>query len=83
MVMGIFSLTFCLCCYGLPFNVAGLVCSLIALSQIQNNPATEQGKGLAVAGVVLSLLSLLLGLAVLLSFRSFGSGELLRRIQRL
>jgi uncharacterized protein DUF4190/uncharacterized protein DUF4339 len=82
-VLGVCSLTFCFCCYGLPLNVAGLICSLVALSQINNNPAREQGKGLATAGLVLSVLSLLLGLAMLLSFRGVGAGEWMRRIHRL
>ncbi len=83
MVLGICSLTFCVCCYGLPLNLAGLICSLVALSQINNNPMREQGKGMATAGLVLSILSLLLGIAMLVSLRGFGSGDWMRRIHRL
>lgn len=83
MVLGICSLTFCFCCYGLPFNLAGLICSLVALNQINNNPEREQGKGVATAGLVMSILSLLLGIAMLLSLRGHGAGDWMRRIHRL
>jgi hypothetical protein len=82
-ILGVCSLTFCFCCYGLPLNLAGLLCSLVALSQINNDPAREQGKGLATAGLVLSLISLLLGVAMLVSLRGFGSRDWMHRIHRL
>ena len=59
MILGVCSLLFACCCFGLPFNVAGLLCSIIGLVQIHNDPAREQGKGLAIAGLVLSLTSIL------------------------
>jgi hypothetical protein len=64
LVLGILSL-FCLCCYGLPFNVVGLVFSIVGLVQIQNNPQVYQGKGLAIAGLILCAVSLLLALGIL------------------
>jgi len=64
LVMGILSCTIGLCCcYGFPFNVLGLIFSLTALSQIKASPATQQGRGLAMSGMVLSILSI--GLSVL------------------
>jgi hypothetical protein len=62
MVLGILSLMFCFCCYGIPFNVLGIVFSLIALTQIRNEPERYTGKNLAVAGLVLSLLSIVLSI---------------------
>jgi len=59
LVLGILSITGGLCCYGLPFNILGLVFSIIGLTQIQNHPETYDGKGMAIAGLVLSLLGLL------------------------
>jgi hypothetical protein len=64
LVFGILSLC-CLCCYGAPFNVVGLVFSIIALVQIGNHPQQYQGKGLAIAGLILCALSLLLALGIL------------------
>lgn len=59
-VMGILALGFGCCCYGFPFNILGLVFSVIALRQIRTNPDTQTGKTLAIVGLVLSLLGLLL-----------------------
>ena len=57
--------------------------SLIALAQIKNDPNSQEGRGLAIAGLVLSLLSM--ALAVL--FFGFGlalnSSDILRKIQHL
>jgi hypothetical protein len=60
-VLGILSVSGCLCSYGLPANILGLVFSIIGLTQINANPEMEKGKGLAIAGIVLSAAGLLLG----------------------
>jgi hypothetical protein len=59
LIFGILSMT--CCCCGFPFGILGLVFSLIALSQINANPHLQAGRGLAIAGLILSILSLLLG----------------------
>lgn len=59
MIFGILSVT--CCCCGFPFGILGLVFSLIGLSQISANPELHAGRGLAIAGLILSVLSLLLG----------------------
>ncbi len=58
MIFGILSVT---CCCGFPFGVLGLVFSLIGLSQINAEPHVHEGRGMAIAGVILSSLSLLMG----------------------
>lgn len=58
LIFGILSMT---CCCGFPFGVLGLVFSLVGLSQINANPQLQEGRGLAITGLVLSGLSLLLG----------------------
>jgi hypothetical protein len=55
-----------ICCCGFPFNLLGLVFSLVALSQINRHPGLYEGRGLAIAGLVLSIASLLLTLGVVL-----------------
>src|ERR1022692_965886 len=59
MLMGILSMTCgvccCCCCYGLPFNVLGVIFALIALSQIKNDPQSQQGRSLAIVALVLGL----------------------------
>lgn len=64
LVLGIISLTLCLCCYGFPFNVAGLIFSIIGLIQIKENPHLYDGQGLAITGLVLSSLSILWAIAM-------------------
>ncbi len=67
MIFGILSLT--CCCCGFPFGILGLVFSLVGLSQINADPELHEGRGMAIAGLVLSGLSLL-----------FGAGSLLFRL---
>jgi Domain of unknown function (DUF4190)/GYF domain 2 len=59
LVFGILSMT--CCCCGFPFGILGLIFSLVGLSQINANPELHEGRGLAIAGLILSGLSLLLG----------------------
>jgi len=65
MICGILSVT--CCCCGFPFGLLGLVFSLIGLSQINANPQLYEGRGMAIAGLVLSILSLLLGAGSMLT----------------
>jgi hypothetical protein len=58
MIFGILSLV--CCCCGFPFGLLGLVFSLIGLSQINANPELHEGRGMAIAGLILSGLSLLM-----------------------
>lgn len=69
-VMGLLAVTCgCCCCYGFPFNLLGVVFSLIALSQINQAPGGESGRGLAIGGLVLSLASVAIAvLAALVGF---------------
>jgi hypothetical protein len=57
LVMGILTMTIggC-CCFGIPFNILGIVFSVVALSQINKAGGAQSGKGLAIAGLVLSIL---------------------------
>ncbi len=84
LIMGILALTCAACCcYGLPFNVLGVVFSSIALSQIKQDPAGQKGRGMAVAGLVLSILSILLTLLVLILGLgvAFSAFDIMRRFQ--
>jgi hypothetical protein len=60
MVCGILSWVLVCCCGGFPFNLLALVFSLIGLSQINRHPELYEGRGQAIAGLVLSISSLLL-----------------------
>ena len=73
LTLGILSFCCCCCCYGAPFNLLGLVFSILGLAQIANNPHLYEGKAIAITGLVLSLLSILCA-AGLLTFSSATAG---------
>jgi hypothetical protein len=84
LVLGLFSVTFGICCcLGLPTSVVGLVCSIVSLNQIGKDPEYERGRGVAIAGLVLTLLSLALTMS--LRFLGFGGSlwEFFDRVQKL
>jgi hypothetical protein len=87
MVMGILSMTCgvccCGCCYGLPFNVLGVIFALVALSQINEDPQLQQGRGLAIAGLVLCLLSFVMAAVSMVLGLALHGPEILRKVQRL
>jgi len=68
MILGLCSATFGLCCcYGFPFNIAGIVFSLVGMRQIRQNPHLYDGRGMAITGLVASILSFVLaGLMIVL-----------------
>lgn len=65
LILGIFSLLACFCCAGIPFNILGIVFSAIALAQIKNRPDEFSGKGIALAGLICSIVGLILGVTIL------------------
>ena len=84
LVMGILSITCGMCCcYGMPFNVLGIIFSLVALSQIKNDPQSQQGRGLAIAGLVLSLASIVMAALFLTLGLAMNTPNILRKVQRL
>jgi hypothetical protein len=70
-ILGILSITGCICCYGFPCNIVGLILSIVGLNQINANPNTETGKGMAIAGIILSALGLLIGIGLLIAVMVF------------
>ena len=83
MTLGIVSITFGCCCYGLPFNIAGIICSIVALTQITKDPVNQQGRGMAIAGLVLSVLSLVLAALVFVLGAGPNWGDLWRKLPRM
>jgi hypothetical protein len=67
----------------LPFNVLGVIFALIALSQIKNDPQSQQGRGLAITGLILCLLSFVLAAVSLVFGLALSTPDILRRVQRL
>jgi len=60
LVCGLLAWTCCCCC--LPFSLFGLIFGIIALAQINVQPEPQEGRTLAVAGLVLSVTHLLFSL---------------------
>jgi hypothetical protein len=71
MILGILAV-FC-CCGKILFGGLGLVFALIGLSQINEHPDRYEGRGFAIAGIVLSALGLLIGVLFLLFWVTAGS----------
>ncbi len=57
LICGAVAWTCCCCC--LPFNLLGLVFGILALVQMSEAGATQEGRNLAVAGLILSATNLL------------------------
>jgi len=57
----------------LPLPIAGAICGLLALRQIENFPGEKTGRGLAVAGFVLSIVLGLVGVAFYAFFVVHGA----------
>jgi hypothetical protein len=76
LIFGILSVTCFCCCCGCPFNILGLVFSLIGLSQINRHPELYEGRGLAIAGLILSAASLVLGFGLTLLNLALHPGNL-------
>jgi hypothetical protein len=62
LICGIISL---ICCCGCPFNLLGLIFSILALTQINARPEQE-GRGFAIAGLICSGVSLLMNFGLVL-----------------
>jgi hypothetical protein len=83
MVMGVLSISCGLCCcYGMPFNVLGVIFSLVALGQIRNEPHVQQGRSLAITGLVLSILSLVASALMLILGFALSTPDILRKMHR-
>ena len=82
LVMGLLALPGLCCCYGFPFNILGIVFSCIALAQIKKNPEIEQGKGLAIAGLVLSILAIALLVVVLIFGFAVGFQDIMKDLKK-
>jgi hypothetical protein len=61
------------CCCCLPFNLLGIIFSIIALTQINSQPQPQQGRILAIIGLVLSGANLLFTIAVMVFQMAFGN----------
>ena len=75
MICGIVSLVMLCCCYGLPFNILGIVFSIIGLNKANETPKKD-GKGMAIAGLICSGISILAAIAFLVLGVAVNLGNL-------
>jgi len=68
LIMGLLSITVGLFCCGPLFGILGIIFSAVALSQIKKNPPLQSGRGMAIAGLVLSVFGLIFSLVILMAF---------------
>jgi len=84
LILGIVSLTFGLCCcYGLPFNLLGIVFSLLGLAQIRKQPDAYSCEGLAIAGLICSIVSLTLAAALMTIGVAMSGNQILHELRKL
>lgn len=76
MILGICSITIGLVCCGPVFGIAGIIFSIIGLNRIKSNPGMG-GRGMAIAGLVTSILGVVVGVVLGLIFGLAGAlGEM-------
>jgi hypothetical protein len=81
LVLGILALPGACCCYGIPFNIPGIVVSIIALSQIKKEPDRYTGRGMALAGLILSIVGIVLAIALLVFGVAMSGSDWMRKLQ--
>jgi len=65
MIMGILAILASYPCCGIPFNILGIIFSSVGLSQIKKQPS-QAGRGMAIAGLICSIISLLIIIAFII-----------------
>jgi hypothetical protein len=81
MIMGIASLVTLCGCYGFPFQILGIIFSLIGLAQIKKSPESFTGRGMAIVGLVLSIFSIVLLVSLIAIFGTFFYGEIKKEMR--
>ena len=83
LILGILSVTLGLCCCdGIPFSLPGLVVSIIGLRQVKADPSRHSGKGLAIAGLILCILSILLFAVVMILGFAVNWDDIAKELKR-
>lgn len=70
------------CCYGFPFNIGGIVCSAIGLVQIRNQPERDTGRGLAIAGIIIGVVSILLAVGLVIVIGTMSWGDIQKQLEK-
>ena len=70
------------CCYGIPFNILGIVFSSIALNQLRRDREAQGGRTMAIAGLVLSIVQIVLIIGFVMLGVAFNWQNILRDLKR-
>jgi hypothetical protein len=73
MIMGILSIVVGWFCCGPVFSILGIIFSAIGISQINKNPGNETGKGMAITGLILSILGMIFFIVIFALFGLLGA----------
>jgi hypothetical protein len=82
LTMGICTIVLGCCCYGLPFNVLGIIFSSVALNQIKQQPDVQHGREMAFAGLILSILSIVLVVVLVIIGASVNLEDITRQLRK-
>lgn len=82
-ILSLIAITFGLCCcYGFPFNLAGIICSSIGLVQIRNQAENYSGRGFAIAGLIIGILSVLIAIGLFIIVGALNWPDIQRELQK-
>jgi hypothetical protein len=62
-----------LCCLGPLFSLLGVIFGFVGISQINKNPNVQTGKGMAISGIILSVIGLVVSVIIILIFGLLGA----------
>ena len=82
LVCGILSWLAMCCCYGIPFNVLGIVFSAVALTQLRRDREGQGGRAMAIAGLALSIVQIVLLVGLIALGVAFNWQDIVRDLQR-
>ena len=82
LVCGIMSWPAVCCCYGIPFNILGIVFSAVALNQLRHDPEGQGGRAMAIAGLVLSIVQIVILIGLIALGVAFSWQDIARDLKR-
>ena len=81
LVCGIISVLLACCCYGLPFNILGIVFSAVALNQIKESQGRQAGRGMALGGLWCGIASIIIAILLVIFVGAANMGEIMKEIK--
>jgi Domain of unknown function (DUF4190)/GYF domain 2 len=73
LVFGLLSIFVGWACCGPLLSLLGVIFGIIAISQINKSPTVQTGKGMAISGIILSVIGLIISVILMLIFGLLGA----------